>query len=84
MVESMSENPMPLCLFCKRLRAGPGTTCDAFPSGIPDEILFTAHDHREPFPGDGGLSFALAEDRAALFEEWRAATRRACDLGPGT
>ncbi|MFV0389124.1 MAG: hypothetical protein ACK5NT_10250 [Pyrinomonadaceae bacterium] len=31
--------------------------CKAFPKGIPDEIFNREHDHREPFPGDGGIRF---------------------------
>ena len=31
--------------------------CDAFPQGIPDEILLSEHDHKEPFKGDHGIRF---------------------------
>ena len=31
--------------------------CDAYPEGIPDEILDNKVDHREPFEGDRGLRF---------------------------
>jgi hypothetical protein len=32
-----------------------GQICAAFPSGIPDEIWWNHADHREPYPGDGGI-----------------------------
>ncbi len=44
------------CVFCKFKHAGAGT-CDAFPDGIPMEILSNAHDHREYFPGDHGVRY---------------------------
>lgn len=36
-------------------------TCLAFPAGIPPEITDGA-DHRMPFPGDGGVTFAPVDD----------------------
>jgi hypothetical protein len=49
------------CIGCLRYRKDGG--CDAFPKGIPYEILFGSHDHREPFRGDGGIQFEpLADD----------------------
>jgi len=46
------------CSFCTRLHdeSSPGNpTCDAFPDGIPQEILLNELDHREPHPDDNGL-----------------------------
>jgi len=31
--------------------------CEAFPDGIPDEILRQGFDHRNEFPGDNGIRF---------------------------
>ena len=52
-----------LCLWCARLHDrddGPmpvELACDAYPKGIPDEILDNEVDHREPVKGDRGLRF---------------------------
>ena len=50
------------CADCRHLRPVPADgppryTCEAFPDGIPREILFADHDHRKPFPGDHGIRF---------------------------
>ena len=55
-----------LCLYCTRyhdpMRSEKfsiryGSTCDAFPKGIPDAILDNEVDHRHPVKGDGGMRF---------------------------
>lgn len=58
----------PLCIFCRHLRES--TNCDAFPGGIPDDVLYAFHDHRMPFPGDHGIMFELRPGEEGNFEEW--------------
>jgi len=36
---------------------GGGSTCKAFPKGIPDVILKGAQAHTKPYPGDNGTIF---------------------------
>jgi len=47
------------CLMCKHF-LGFGE-CDAFPDGIPEDILTGEHDHAEPYPGDHGIQFETKE-----------------------
>jgi len=64
----------PICLGCAHLhRPGdlPQYTCDAFPRGIPVEILKNQFNHTRPHPRDGGIRFepvpyledVIADDR---------------------
>lgn len=43
------------CTECKHYRGE--IECDAFPDGIPEEIITGKHDHREPYSGDDGIRF---------------------------
>lgn len=47
----------PVCMYCKHLRLEPWRTCAAFADRIPDAIWTGENDHREPWPGDGGVRF---------------------------
>jgi len=39
-------------------------TCAAFPDGIPTKITEERFDHRQPFPGDGGVRWEPAHQMA--------------------
>ena len=43
------------CIECAHYRGL--LECDAFPEGIPTEIVTGEHDHREPYNGDNGIRF---------------------------
>lgn len=43
------------CLKCRHIDFGKG--CDAFPDGIPYDILSGQVDHSKPYPGDNGIRF---------------------------
>lgn len=46
----------PICMSCRHLHEI-GLKCDAFPAGIPKEIIFGSWDHTRPVPGDNGIAF---------------------------
>jgi hypothetical protein len=58
-----------LCFFCKHHRPEAGG-CDAYPDGIPQEILWMNVDHRVPYVNDQGRQFALREDLPADTYKW--------------
>lgn len=60
--------PVTICDACARFRGANAqlvTTCDAYPDGIPDDIILLGYDHRRPYPGDAGLTFELDPRPAA-------------------
>lgn len=67
----MTSLVMPICMGCRHLTddAGWGYRCTAFPSGIPDAIIQSQVDHREPIEGDRGIRFEPTDDEAAAYAE---------------
>ena len=66
----MSTYFLPICLRCTHFRhAAAGNTCDAFPNGIPEPILLSEADHRQPIDGDHGMQFAPIDSAAAQYAE---------------
>ena len=64
----MTSFPWPfLCLYCKHLREEEGVsfpaepTRDAFPDGVPDDIITNQVDHRKRVRGDKGIRFKPRE-----------------------
>ena len=48
------------CVWCVH-RSADGASCQAFPEGIPSEILHNEHDHRTPHEGDNGTCYEPVE-----------------------
>jgi hypothetical protein len=66
----------PVCMRFKHYLRSSGARCEAFPSGIPDEIWYHHDPHTAPFPGDNGILFEPI-DRPS-----RPASRRRTDRSP--
>ncbi len=66
-----------LCVSCVHLdrasyNSGDDTpVCEAFPNGIPDDILVQGADHRTPRRGDGGVTYEQDPLRAGAYKIWK-------------
>jgi hypothetical protein len=59
-MKTYGERFGPICYNCIHAKPAGGRVpafCDAFPDGIPTDILNNEADHRKPFPGDHGILF---------------------------
>lgn len=61
------------CVFCIHNRGN--AKCDAFPKGIPFEVLDNRLDHRKPIEGDNGIRFELDPKMNKAFEEQKPFSR---------
>jgi hypothetical protein len=57
-----------MCLAC--IHKKPANACAAFPNGIPEEITWGDFDHRQEYPGDGGVRFQ-ARPGVDIDKVWR-------------
>lgn len=42
--------------------------CNAFPSGVPGEIVDMEFDHRQPHPLDNGITYTMDPDKSNTLE----------------
>lgn len=51
------------CITCKHLdRTATRLVCPAFPDGVPDPIARGQVGHREPYEGDNGIRYEIADE----------------------
>lgn len=62
----MPTYPAPMCITCKHISKNT-LTCEAFPDGIPQDIIESLVDHREPYPGDHGIQYEPVRPAAAEY-----------------
>lgn len=63
----MTKYAAPMCMTCKHLASeARGMECAAFLDGIPDAIISSAFDHRQPYPGDRGIRYELIPGKEPL------------------
>jgi hypothetical protein len=67
----MTSIVMPICMLCKHYhqpQEGDQTLmCNGYPVRIPEAILFSSVDHRQPYAGDKGIQFEPATPDGASY-----------------
>lgn len=58
--EVIIEDVVPQCFNCKHFIETGEYICNAFPEGVPEEILYNRYIHTEPYEGDNGIQFEEA------------------------
>ena len=60
----MTSVVAPMCTACTHLvgYVDGVLTCAPYPDGIPTEITGGLFDHRQPWTGDGGVTFNQSDD----------------------
>lgn len=52
------------CVLCRHYQCA--LACEAFPDGIPEEIITGEFDHTQPHAGDHGIRFEPVEARPTI------------------
>jgi hypothetical protein len=61
----MTIGATPICVFCShwhRVNLN-GMTCEAYPEGIPKDIILNRQDHRQHLPDDQNIKFNPIDQR---------------------
>lgn len=61
------HSPVPICFVCTHYRDN--YRCDAFPEGIPFDVVASNADHRYGIEGDDGVHFEPVSELAAIYAE---------------
>jgi hypothetical protein len=57
-LKGTDQPTLPGCENCQHYK---GLTCDAFPEGIPVDVLSGDEPHFDPLPGDNGIQYEPPE-----------------------